>query len=73
VISTHIIEAADVLKAATPNVRFVFLPTRMNGNMPVYTYTLEEGVTDDRHGMIIINNEGILDILEAGIQQTQPA
>ena len=73
VISTHIIEAGDVLKADTPNVRFVYLPTRMNGNMPVYTYTLEEGVTDDRHGMIIINNEGILDILEAGIQQTQPA
>ncbi|MGN6419619.1 MAG: MutS-related protein [Pseudobacter sp.] len=73
VISTHIIEAGDVLRKDTPNVRFVYLPTRMNGNMPVYTYTLEEGITDDRHGMIIINNEGILDILEAGIQQTQPA
>ncbi|WP_127126935.1 MutS-related protein [Pseudoflavitalea rhizosphaerae] len=73
VISTHIIEAGDVLRADTPNVRFIYLPTRMNGNTPVYTYTLEEGITDDRHGMIIINNEGILDILEAGIQQTQPA
>ena len=73
VISTHIIEAGDVLRAVTPNVRFIYLPTRMNGNTPVYTYTLEEGITDDRHGMIIINNEGILDILEAGIQQTIPA
>lgn len=73
VISTHIIEAADVLREACRNVRFVFLPTRMNDNHPMYTYTLEEGVTDDRHGMIIINNEGILDILEAGIKQMKSA
>ncbi|NQX39033.1 MutS domain III [Pedobacter steynii] len=66
VISTHIIEAGDVLRTACPNVRFVYLPTRMNGNLPVYTYTLENGITDDRHGMIIINNEGILDILKKG-------
>lgn len=69
VISTHIIEAGDVLKEACSNVRFIYLPTRMNGNQPVYTYTLENGITNDRHGMIIINNEGILDILEAGLQQ----
>jgi hypothetical protein len=41
----------------------------MNGHQPVYTYTLEEGITNDRHGMIIINNEGILNILEAGINK----
>jgi DNA mismatch repair ATPase MutS len=69
VISTHIIEAGDVLKQRCDNVRFVFLPTKMDGNKPVYTYTLQEGITDDRHGMIIINNEGILDILEAGIKK----
>jgi DNA mismatch repair protein MutS len=63
VISTHIIEAGDILKAQCDNVRFIYLPTRMNGNNPVYTYKLENGITDDRHGMVIINNEGILDIL----------
>lgn len=66
VISTHIIEAGDILKAQCDNVRFIYLPTRMNGNNPVYTYTLESGITDDRHGMVIINNEGILDILKRG-------
>lgn len=72
VISTHIIEAADVLKEKCANVRFVFLPTQMNGSKPIYTYTLENGVTDDRHGMIIINNEKILEILNAGlIKQNQ--
>ncbi|PUZ25789.1 DNA mismatch repair protein [Chitinophaga parva] len=67
VISTHIIEAGEVLRAECGNVRFVFLPTRMDGHRPVYTYTLAPGITDDRHGMIIINNEGILDILRSGL------
>lgn len=66
IISTHIIEAADVLAAACSNIRFLYLPTRMNGNTPVYTYRIEEGVTADRHGMVIIQNEGILDILHKG-------
>ena len=65
VISTHIIEAGDVLKQRCKNIQFVYLPTRMNGNTPVYTYKLENGITADRHGMIIINNERILEILRS--------
>lgn len=63
IVSTHIIEAGEVLKKACPNIRCLYLPTRMNGSHPEYTYKLEHGITDDRHGMIIINNEGILDLL----------
>jgi len=63
VISTHIIETAGVLKSQA-NISFKYLPTRMNQNKPEYTYTLEEGITDDRHGMIIINNERILELLK---------
>ena len=66
VISTHIIEAGDVLKQRYPNIRFNYLPTRLVEGKPVYTYTLDEGITADRHGMIIITNEGILGILEEG-------
>lgn len=66
VISTHIIEAAAELKVACPNICFVYLPTKMNGSHPIYSYKLEQGVTDDRHGMLIINNEGIMDILNNG-------
>ena len=62
VISTHIIEAGEVLQS-TANIQFLYLPTRMNGTVPEYTYTLESGITNDRHGMIIIQNEGILNIL----------
>ncbi|HWK07423.1 MAG TPA: hypothetical protein VNS58_27515 [Puia sp.] len=69
VISTHIIEAGEVLKEQCATINFVYLPTHMNGNEPVYTYTLEAGITADRHGMIIINNEGIIDILKKGKQK----
>ncbi|WP_158799107.1 DNA mismatch repair protein [Pedobacter sp. L105] len=63
VISTHIIEAGEVLKELD-NISFKYLPTRMKGVTPEYTYTLEDGITDDRHGMIIIKNEGILELLK---------
>ncbi|HTI93134.1 MAG TPA: hypothetical protein VL727_21190 [Puia sp.] len=66
VISTHIIEAGEVLGERNPNISFVYLPTRLREGLPVYTYTLEKGITADRHGMVIIQNEGILDILKNG-------
>jgi DNA mismatch repair protein MutS len=65
VISSHIVEAGEDLRQE-PGIGFLYLPTRMKGHTPEYTYTLEEGITDDRHGMLIIRNEGILDILKNG-------
>ncbi|QEC45136.1 MutS-related protein [Pseudobacter ginsenosidimutans] len=65
IISSHIVEAGERLQQV-PNIGFQFLPTRMNGNVPEYTYTLERGITADRHGMIIIRNEGILETLKNG-------
>jgi DNA mismatch repair ATPase MutS len=64
IISTHIIEAGDVLKQKCDNINFVYLPTKMEGSKPIYTYKLAKGVTDDRHGMMIVNNEKIIEILK---------
>ncbi|NOW95065.1 DNA mismatch repair protein [Mucilaginibacter sp. SG564] len=64
-ISTHIVEAGEILKTLCKNIKFVYLPTRMNNNAPVYTYKLESGITADRHGMVIINNERILEIIRS--------
>jgi DNA mismatch repair ATPase MutS len=63
VISTHIIEAGEALKELRDNIKFLYLPTVMKGNIPEYTYQLRDGITSDRHGMVIIRNEGILEIL----------
>jgi len=64
-ISSHIVEAGEDLKQQS-SVEFQYLPTKMNGHIPEYTYKLELGITDDRHGMIIIRNEGILELLQNG-------
>lgn len=63
VISTHIIEVADDLKGVD-NIFFSYMPTVMHGRIPSYPYTLTRGVTEDRQGMIIIENEGILQLLK---------
>ena len=65
IVSSHIVEAGAALQQKS-NIDYLYLPTRMNNHVPEYTYTLEKGITDDRHGMIIIRNEGILDILANG-------
>jgi DNA mismatch repair protein MutS len=65
IVSSHIVEAGADLQQKS-NIDYLYLPTRMNNHIPEYTYRLEKGITDDRHGMIIIRNEGILDILVNG-------
>jgi DNA mismatch repair ATPase MutS len=63
IISTHIIEVGKTLQQRCDNLQFAFLPTVMEGNVPRYPYKMEKGITTDRHGMMIIENEGILEIL----------
>jgi len=64
IISTHIIEVTEELRESKENIQFYFLPTGMNNKIPVYTYELKKGVSDDRNGMLLIQKEGILDMLQ---------
>ena len=72
VISSHIVEAGDEL-GREPGIVFYYLPTIMKGLEPTYTYKLQEGITEDRHGMLIIRNEGILEKLEKGTKRAGSA
>ena len=62
IVSTHIIEVGEALKGRS-NVQFVYMPTVMDGAHPRYTYRLQEGITEDRQGMLIIRNEGIVELI----------
>ncbi len=62
IVSTHIMEAGQAL-SKNPGLFFKYLPTVMKGPVPTYPYKLEDGITDDRHGMVIIQNEKILEII----------
>jgi DNA mismatch repair protein MutS len=61
-ISTHIVELADELKKFN-NISFSYLQTHFENEKPIFTYQLTEGVSEERLGMFIILNEGIVDII----------
>jgi len=63
-VSTHIMEIADALRSIE-NIRFGYFHTTIEEKTPVYSYTLREGVTDERLGMLIIENERIVEIIES--------
>ncbi len=71
IVSTHVLEAADTLKSACTGIQYVYMPTEMNGTQPVYSYRMKYGISADRHGMLIVQNEGILEMLEQGLKKQQ--
>lgn len=62
-ISTHIIEVGEALKACCGHIRYHYMPTVIKEGRPVYTYQLKEGITEDRQGMMIIENEKIVELI----------
>lgn len=66
-VSTHIIEVGQELGSRCSNVTFEYLPTVMEGAIPTYTYKLKQGITGDKHGMIIINNEKIIETIKGEV------
>lgn len=62
IVSTHIIEVGEALKGRN-NIQFTYMPTVMEAGVPKYTYRLKNGITEDRQGMMIIRNEGILELI----------
>lgn len=63
IISTHIVEVAYELKAIE-NINFKFMETSFHNGSPQFSYQLHDGITEERLGMWIVNNEGIVDIIE---------
>lgn len=63
IISTHIVEVGEALGQRSDNIQFTYMPTEMQGKIPVYSYRAKEGISSDRHGMMIIENEKILEII----------
>jgi DNA mismatch repair ATPase MutS len=61
-VSTHIVEIAPKLQANS-NIFFTCFAATMEGGVPWYSYKLKPGVSDERAGMTILRNEGILDML----------
>lgn len=64
IVSTHIMEVAVELDERCEGVQYWYLPTLLREGSPFYSYLLETGVSNDRFGMTIINNEKIVEIIK---------
>ena len=62
-VSTHIVEIAAGLQH-NPNIFFACFESTMEGGVPWYSYKLRSGISNERMGMLILKNEGILEMLE---------
>ena len=63
-VSTHIMEVADEL-SKMKNINFGYFHSTIDGKSPIYSYRLCEGVTEERIGMLIIDNERIVEIIKS--------
>lgn len=61
-VSTHIVEIAAALQH-NPNIFFACFESTMEGGIPWYNYKLRSGISNERMGMTILRNEGILEML----------
>jgi len=66
-VSTHIVEVANDLKSIE-NIDFRYMETVFDQGNPAYTYKLKEGITEERLGMWIVKNEGIVEIIERAVK-----
>lgn len=61
-ISTHLIEVADELKTHD-RIDFKYFEIAIENGMPMYTYKLKEGVTNERLGLYILKKEKVLETI----------
>jgi len=61
-VSTHIVEIAAGLQR-NPNIFFACFESTLEGGVPWYSYKLRGGISNERMGMSILRNEGILELL----------
>lgn len=62
-ISTHIVELAEELRKFS-NVCFRYMDVVFEDKKPVFTYKLKDGVSKERLGMYIVQNEGIIELIK---------
>lgn len=63
ILSTHLYEIGDGLRRF-PNILFRYFETTTNDNQLVFNYQLKEGISNDRIGYLILQREGVVQLLE---------
>jgi DNA mismatch repair ATPase MutS len=63
IISTHLYEISDGLKKYA-NIKFSYFETEVHQKELIFHYQLKQGVSQDRLGYLILEREGVVDLLE---------
>ncbi len=67
-ISSHITEVGQELEKSN-KVFFKCFESKLNGEQPVYNYKLIDGISSERLGIVILKNEGILEMIDEIIKE----
>lgn len=63
ILSTHLYEISEALKIY-PHIQFYYFETSAINNTLVFNYNLKEGVSQDRLGYLILEREGVVDLIK---------
>lgn len=63
ILSSHLIELAEEVRD-NPSIAFYSFESSVVDGRPLFTYKINEGISRERLGLLILQNEGIPDLLE---------
>ncbi|MCY7422592.1 MAG: hypothetical protein LH478_12720 [Chitinophagaceae bacterium] len=63
ILSTHLYEISEGLKQY-PSIKFSDFETHVNDGQLVFSYTLKDGISNDRPGYLILKREGVVNMLD---------
>ena len=63
ILSTHLYEISEPLKVY-PHIQFSYFETTVIDKTLLFNYTLKKGVSQDRIGYLILEREGVVDLIE---------
>lgn len=64
VLSTHLYEIAEDVKKYN-NIQFKYFETSVQNNQLVFSYELKQGISNDRIGYLILQREGVVQLLHS--------
>ena len=67
ILSSHLLELSKEI-ASTKGFQFAYFESDIVDNKPIFSYKLNEGVSNERLGLLILENEGISELLEPGVK-----
>jgi DNA mismatch repair ATPase MutS len=63
ILSTHLYEIGEPLRQF-PNIQFKYFETNVEEDQLVFSYSLKDGISNDRIGYLILKREGVVKMLE---------